>query len=84
MCDWATRAGTRRGNLVITSKLAFVRHNYTNYEAILEAHERPEDWTYDTAMRWGSEHEELRRDVKHKANLLAERLLTDAYGEEWR
>ena len=84
MVGWQTRERLRRGDLVITDLVAFVRHNYTNYEAILEAHEPPEGADQDGAMRWVIEHKELRRNVKHKATLLAERLLRNAYGEEWQ
>jgi hypothetical protein len=69
--------------VVITSLAAFVRHNYTNYEAILEAHKLPEGANEDNAIRWMLEHERLRRKVKHQARQLAERMLTEAYGAEW-
>lgn len=84
MAKWASREALRGDDLVMTSKVAFVRHNCTNYEAILGAHQARKGASEDDAAPWAIEHANLRRDVKRRATQPAERMPTEAYGDRWQ
>lgn len=77
----ATRKGTLRRSL--SSLVSFVRHNFTNYERVLESSLPPRpDWkesTREEKMQWSMECDQIRREVKNKAQKLARQMLKKAY-----
>ena len=84
--EWATTEMLRRNEWVEPPTLpSFVRHQFTNYEDLLDSIERPpEDATRHDLMAWGMANMKAHDILKDKATTLSAQMLTEDYGDEWR
>ena len=80
--NWLTEECLRREKSVDSSLVAFVRHQFTNYEDILATLEIDRTASETEILRQHFANEKVYLEIKREATQLAERMLTESYGVE--